>query len=237
MSTGGIALLLGSQPHTFRSLRTIGKVVYIFDLVIFITIVALISLRFAREPTSFMRSVKHPTESLLIPTSMLSQSSIIPGMLLYGEPNAGTWLVVVLRILFWTYLALALLLSVVLYTLLFTGRTLTIQSMLPSWLLPIFPLMLCGTMASIIAPHQPPHQSMPICIAGVSAQGTGFLVSLNVDALYLYRLVESGLATPNLRPGLFFKWRAGRVHVSRADRYLECPAFVCTIFRGAPYCT
>ena len=67
MSTGGIALLLAVTPHTFHGLITIGTVVFIFDLILFVLLSTLILSRFIMFPGTFTQSVYHPTESLFIP--------------------------------------------------------------------------------------------------------------------------------------------------------------------------
>lgn len=67
MSTGGIALLLAVTPHTFPGLKTIGKIVFVFDLTLFLLLSTLILARFIMFPGTFTHSVYHPTESLFIP--------------------------------------------------------------------------------------------------------------------------------------------------------------------------
>ena len=203
MSTGGIALLLSVQPHTFKGLDTIGKVVFILDLVLFILLTTAIAIRFARTPSRLPASIHHPTEGLFFPTFLLSISTILGGMQRYGVPSTGVWLTVTLRVLFWMYVAVTFLSSILQYWVLFTGRQLTVQSMTPSWLLPIFPVMLCGTVATLISPSQPEDQRTAILVAGVTFQGLGFWVAILVYAVYISRLMEFGLPGPNLRPGMF----------------------------------
>lgn len=164
MSTGGFALLLGSQPHTFRGLLTIGKIVYVFDLVLFVLVCAAITTRFIHFPGTRMKSLTHPTESLFFPTFFLSMASILVGMHTYGFPWTGNWLKVTYRVLFWIYFAITFVSSVSQYYHLFSRPVLTIQSMVPSWILPIFPFMLCGTLASAGASSFSPSSAMPIIV-------------------------------------------------------------------------
>lgn len=203
MSTGGIALLLSVQPHTFNGLITIGKVVFIFDLVLFVLLASAITTRFARMHSRLCSSLHCPTESLFFPTFFLSISTILGGIQQYGVPSCGPWLSSTLRVLFWIYVASTFLVAVGQYWILFTGEQLTVQSMTPSWLLPIFPVMLCGTVASLISPNQQYDQRLPILVAGTTFQGLGFLVALLVYGVYISKLMESGLPDPNLRPGMF----------------------------------
>lgn len=150
-----------------------------------------------------MESLVHPTESLFFPTFWLSLATIISNIQQYGVPNSGPWLIVVVRIFFWTYSASTFLVAVAQYHLLFTGKPLTLQSMTPAWILPIFPVMLSGTLASIISASQPVDQALPILIAGLTFQGLGMLVSCFMYANYLGRLMRFGLPEPGKRPGMF----------------------------------
>lgn len=205
MSTGGIALLLASTPHRFPGLTTIGKVVYIFDLVIFVAIVAAITARFTITPASFSKAISHPTEMLFIPTSFLSLVSIFSGAQIYGVPSTGPWLPVALRVLFWIYVGATFLLCVgLMWFLIHSPATrLTLSSMTPAWNLPAFPIMLSGTLAATIAPNQPLNHRLSITIAGITFQGLGWMVSFVMDAMYMHRLIQYGLPAPNLRPGQF----------------------------------
>ncbi|KAH6654149.1 voltage-dependent anion channel [Truncatella angustata] len=205
MSTGGLSLLLAEQTQAFNfhGLQTIGKVVYLFDLVVFSTVTAAIIYRFIRFPGVFKASITHPTEGLFLGTSFLSLASIIGGMGRYGIPSCGPWLVVVYRILFWIYFAVTFLIAAGQYSLLFTLPSLKIQDMSPAWDLPIFPFMLSGTIASIGASTQPPTHAVPMIVAGLTAQGLGMIVSILMYACYIHRMIQYGFPSPNTRPGLF----------------------------------
>ncbi|KAK8030848.1 hypothetical protein PG990_000582 [Apiospora arundinis] len=157
MSTGGISLLLAqqTQPFNFRGLQTIGKVFYIFDLIVFSFITTLMIIRFLRFPGSLKKSITSPTEGLFLGTAQLSLASIIVGIARYGIPECGPWLIVAFRVLFWIYFAVGWLIAVGQYTMLFTSPKLKAADMTPAWDLPIFPFMLSGTIASAGAAHQP----------------------------------------------------------------------------------
>jgi len=203
MSTGGIGILLAVTPHRFNGLDTIGVIVFIIDLVLFCAACFCITARFIMFPRAFKASLQHPTESLFFPTFWISIANIISNIQNYGIPHAGYWLVVVVRILFWAYVACTFLVAVFQYFFLFTGKPLTIQSMTPAWLLPVFPIMLACTLAGLLGPSQPPEQALPIFCAGVTSQGLGMLIATFMYASYLGRLMTSGLPSPNTRPGMF----------------------------------
>jgi C4-dicarboxylate transporter/malic acid transport protein len=205
MSTGGLSLLLSEQTQAFnfRGLQTIGKVVYIFDLVVFTTVTAAMVYRFTRFPGVLKASISHPTEGLFLGTSFLSLASIIAAIGRYGIPECGPWLLVAYRILFWIYFAATFLIAVGQYSLLFTSPALKIQDMSPAWDLPIFPFMLSGTIASVGASSQPPNHAVPMIVAGLTSQGLGMIISILMYACYIHRMIQYGFPSPNSRPGMF----------------------------------
>jgi tellurite resistance protein TehA-like permease len=110
-----------------------------------------------------------------------------------------------MRVTFWLYVALAFTSAVLQYLHLFSApvKRLTIQSMTPAWILPIFPIILGGLLASIIAPGQPLADCWTMVIGGITLLGMGWLIAFLIYAIYLYRLISFGLPAPNLRPGMF----------------------------------
>lgn len=208
MSTGGIALVLGLTPHRFRGLDTIGLVVFLFDLVCFLLISACLGLRFVLYKHTFRRTLTRPREALFVSTFFLSIAALLSNTQKYGSmflsEHAQEGLAVFLRVTFWLYTTLTFLLSVIQYHLLFTvkeHRRLTVHHMTPAWILPIFPVMLVGTIAAFDSQTQDAPQALAILATGVAAQGLGMLVSIFMYATYLSRLMVYGL--PPQRPGMF----------------------------------
>lgn len=203
MSTGGIALVLSQAPHRFHGLTAIGEAVVILDLTLFLVFCAIISTRFFLFPKTFLASLTHPTESLFFATFWISIANIISNIQIYGRPRTGPWLDSTLRVLFWIYTACTFLVAVGQYFFLFTGKPFTLQSFTPAWILPVFPVMLCGTLAGALGSSQPAHHLLPILVAGLSFQGLGFLIAMFFYGIYLGRLMSQGLPSINTRPGMF----------------------------------
>ncbi|KPM40874.1 hypothetical protein AK830_g5726 [Neonectria ditissima] len=203
MSTGGIALLLHGTPHRFRGLDVIGNIFFVLTVVLFLLLLAGMTFRFTKSHSALRASLMHPTESLFFPCFLLSIATILANTASYGVPSTGPWLPVALRVCFWLYTALSTISAVVQFFVLFNGARLPIHSMTPAWILPIFPAMLTGTLAATIMPSQPPDQSLPMLVAGVTYQGLGWIVASLIYPLYLGRLMQDGLPAPAMRPGMF----------------------------------
>lgn len=205
MSTGGIALLLDGTPHKFAGLDVIGTVVFIFNIVLFLIFTTCIAARFIMNPIKFRHSLIHPNEGFFVGCWFLSIVTIISGIEVYGVPHCGPWLVVVVRVVFWIYAACSILFSTLSYYLLMTRTSshLKLETMTPTWLLPVFASMLTGTAASFACRSQPPEQQLPILVAGIAYQGLGFLMSFGLIILLFGRLLYNNLPIPDQRPGLF----------------------------------
>ncbi len=110
-----------------------------------------------------------------------------------------------MRVIFWMYMALAFISAGLQYLHLFMAHPahITIQSMTPAWILPIFPMMLGGVLASIIAPGQDPMSCLTVIVGGLSFLGVGWMVAFMMFALFVHRLMQFGLPAPNLRPGKY----------------------------------
>jgi tellurite resistance protein TehA-like permease len=75
--------------------------------------------------------------------------------------------------------------------------------MTPAWILPIFPTIFGGLLASIVAPGQPLADSWTMVVGGITLLGMGWMIAFLIYGIYMYRLMSFGLPAPNLRPGMF----------------------------------
>ncbi|KAK0639952.1 voltage-dependent anion channel-domain-containing protein [Cercophora newfieldiana] len=209
MSTGGLALLVVSQPHTFPGLRQIGFAIYIINIILFLLITSLLIARFFLHPGTFKSSITHRREGFFFPCFFLSIATLITGAHRYavadktdlsGVPTTLLWAI---EIAFWAYLVLTTLVAIGQYLYVFSAHKLPLSTMMPTWILPIFPIMLSGTIASVIAGTQPSAQAISIITAGLTCQGLGIAVATMMYAHMMGRLISSGLPHREHRPGLF----------------------------------
>jgi tellurite resistance protein TehA-like permease len=209
MATGGLATLISIQPHAFPGLITIGAVFYIINLIFFIGITGTMILRFTKFPGSFKASISHEREALFLGPFFLSIATIITGTQKYviqayeiDHPNRA-WAITSMSVAFWLYTFFAFCLASFQYSFLFCAHTYKLTSFMPSWLLPIFPVMLSGTIASTIAADQPLSARYPIIVAGLGCQGLGFTVAILMYAHYIGRLMQVGYPDREHRGAMF----------------------------------
>lgn len=203
MSTGSIATLLPRQPYTFDGLLTIGKIFYITNLVLFCLFTTLIIARFVRKPRALSTSLHHPSESFFFGSFWVSVGLIILGMQVYGVPECGPWLVRAMRVIFWIYFAMSGIIAVLQYHIIFQVEKLGQSDAMPAWILPAYPLLVIGVLASSIAQTQPPQSALELIIAGIAAQGLGWILAIFIYTVYFTRLIHSDMPPPSVRPGMY----------------------------------
>ena len=75
--------------------------------------------------------------------------------------------------------------------------------MMPVWILPIYPFVIAGPLASVILKSWPSDCGTLILIGGICIQGLGFFVALFMWTLYITCLTNSDLPDPSKRPGMY----------------------------------
>lgn len=212
MSTGGLAVLLFNQPHQFRGLREVGMAVYVTNIVFFAAVTACLVARFVLFPGTLTQSVTHHRESFFAPTLLLSVATLITSTERYVVSPDDPTVVGAVQWSFWAYMGISIVVAVAQYGFVFSRahrhhqhRMLLrpFENMMPTWILPIFPVMLTGTIASVIADTQPDIAAVPIIVAGLTCQGLGLSVAGMMYALMVGRLFSAGLPDREHRPGLF----------------------------------
>lgn len=199
-----VRLLSDSVPYRFDGLYTIGLIFFLVNIVFYIIIWAMLITRFAMYPWTFRASFTHPTESLFVPAFAVSFGTILINIVEYGTGHVGAWLNHAVLILFWFDCALAFILSIAIYMILWSTQSFTIGRMTPIWIFPAYPLLIIGPHAANLS-HQvlSPHQAIRVIVGGFTIQGIGFLVSLTIYSAFVYRLMTQKLPAEPLRPGMF----------------------------------
>ncbi|TDZ19220.1 Malic acid transport protein [Colletotrichum orbiculare MAFF 240422] len=203
MSTGGLSLLIFAQPHQFPGLRQIGTAVYAVNIVLFVLVCSAMLARFFLYPGDMKRSLTHEREGFFFPTFFLSVATLITSTNRYAIPENDETLVWAIQVAFWGYVIVTLMLAVGQYSFVFARHNFGLQTMMPTWILPIFPIMLSGTIASVIADTQPEIAAVPIVVAGLTCQGLGLSVAVLMYGHMVGRLMSAGLPNREHRPGLF----------------------------------
>jgi tellurite resistance protein TehA-like permease len=147
-----------------------------FNIATFLILCAAMTLRFFLDRPRFLRSFVHPREAFFFGSFWLSMATILGCIQLYGITYgpAPSWLIDAVHILYWLYAAVTMLNCVQQYWLFIHRTPARPVPFSPSWFLPTYSAMLTGTLASLIAPEQPPERRMVIIVSGCAYQGYGW---------------------------------------------------------------
>ncbi|KAI0526020.1 voltage-dependent anion channel [Xylaria bambusicola] len=202
-STGVVAIMLSETPHQFHGLQTIGAIIFIFNIVLFLCFCAVMLTRFIMHPHMLKKSVTTPPECFFIGSFWLSMATVIMCMQRFGVPHTGTWLVVAIRVLFWMYAAITLIYATAMFATLYLKPILTPSQIQPAVFISVYNTMLTGIIAASIASSQPPAARLPIIVAGVAYQGLGWILSLVLMPWFVGNTIGNGPGGPSNRPNLF----------------------------------
>ncbi|KAG8352579.1 hypothetical protein FVEN_g9413 [Fusarium venenatum] len=185
------------------SLREIGLAVYIINILLVVAICSAMMLRFFFNPGDMAKSITHEREGFFFPTFFLTIATLITSTQRYAIPDNDETLAWAIQVAYWGYVVLTVLLAVGQYSYVFAAHNFGLQTMMPTWILPIFPIMLSGTIASVIADTQPEIAAIPIIVGGLTCQGLGLSVAVLMYAHMIGRLMSAGLPNREHRPGLY----------------------------------
>jgi C4-dicarboxylate transporter/malic acid transport protein len=203
MSTGALAVVLGSTPNRFPGLQTIGKILFIFDISLFLLFTGLMITRFCLVPRKLTASLHHPVEGLFHGTYWVSVALILNCAYVYGHTEVGSWLTKAHEVCFWIYCAIAFTVSIAQYSMFFRLERLNVTDAVPAWIFPIYPLLVVGPLAGTILPSQPEDASWKIFIGGILFKGLAWLISFLMYGIYMQRLMTSELPSATVRPGMY----------------------------------
>lgn len=165
MSLGGIASLLINRIIPWTAMYYIGIVLFLINVVYLSLLILLQILRFTLTPATLAWSLSHPLECCFIPTAVLACATVINCCAGVVGSNPSEGCEIALRVVFWIYCVVSLLVSLVCYTNMFGRAEQNLPHMTPAWVLPIFPLMLCGSVATSILPTQQNSSVASLAIA------------------------------------------------------------------------
>lgn len=170
MSLSGMSNMLMARIIDWDPLYWIGFAGFCIGTVYFLFLVALQCVRYAFTPATFRYTVSHPVECCFIPTAMLAAATVIEGWFTVAQDFSAKGIIVdegwqvLFRVWYWMYLVLSLLCSCMCYANMFANAEQNLQRMNPAWVLPIFPVMLCGSVASSVLETQQGTPAIAIAV-------------------------------------------------------------------------
>ena len=112
-------LIRTTVPYRFDGLDGIGTFFFLFNFILYVLCITLICFRFLRFHETFKASFMHPTESLFMPSAVVSLATVLLNTAQYGVLHTGPWLHDTVYIFFWIFVGTAVITSSGIYLLMY----------------------------------------------------------------------------------------------------------------------
>ncbi|CAE6426634.1 unnamed protein product [Rhizoctonia solani] len=203
MGTGAVYVLLSAlNPHP-AWVTYIEITFYILNMCLFSLNISMLCLQFIFFRQQCLRLLIDPVKGVFVPLSVLSFATIIIGTINYAVP-AGLISANGIYVMFWVYVALALIVSFPMLMIWF-NKPHDITTFTPAWAFLIFPMMLTGIIALNalrVVPASDPR-ALGILLTGYAFQGVGFFVTFFYLAIYILRIMTTGFMSGHQANGAF----------------------------------
>ncbi|OCF32245.1 hypothetical protein I316_06160 [Kwoniella heveanensis BCC8398] len=192
MGSGAVMACIYSVPYEFHGQKPAATVWFIVDICLFILCTVMTTIRAIKHTAVFRHSFYDQTEAPWMPTFNLSIATLIIGIIDLGIPKCGPWLITTAEVLFYIYMFIGACTALILQN---TYRLLPrpLHLISPAECLEAFPLMLCGTIGSLLAPQVNklrPDGALTILLFAIICQGLGLFISiLKLSAWMLHHIV------------------------------------------------
>ncbi|KAG9002512.1 Plasma membrane sulfite pump involved in sulfite metabolism, partial [Tulasnella sp. 427] len=195
------------------ALDVIATIFLVFNVVLFIAMVAMTIARYSMFPQIWGLMIHHPVQSLFLGCIPMALATIINGLVIEVYQRwhlGGSALLYATWGIWWFDVALSLLSNFVIFHLMITRHSYELSTSSAVWLLPVVPSIVTGTTGAIVAGALADISESHAVLTTIMASfmlAVGLLMSFFVLALYTHRLLLHGFPTAGqfikvLRDGL-----------------------------------
>ncbi|CAE6689036.1 TDT family transporter [Xanthomonas arboricola] len=153
MGTGILALALGQLPFAAPWLKTIGELLWCFNIALFVVFSVLYASRWMLFFDEAKQIFGHSTVSMFFGTIPMGLATIINGFVLYGLPRWGSGVLPLVETLWWIDVAMSLACGVLIPFMMFTRQQHSIDQMTAVWLLPVVAAEVAAASGGLLAPQ------------------------------------------------------------------------------------
>ncbi|ORY27077.1 voltage-dependent anion channel-domain-containing protein [Naematelia encephala] len=199
MGTGITSILLYNLPYNAEWLRRLGIVVFVLNIVLFVSLVLGNVFRYVRWRGLFGTVTRHEVSSMFWGCLPMGFITIVNMIAFVCVPAWGwRWAQLALG-LWWIDAIMSIGINLGMIFMMFTRQTHSAQTFSAVWLLPIVTSVVCaasgGIVASSLLPFSPALARSTILVSYV-IWGTGVPIAMFITTLWLYRTIISGVPAP-----------------------------------------
>ncbi|KAK4688387.1 hypothetical protein P7C73_g1722, partial [Tremellales sp. Uapishka_1] len=202
IGTSAVYVSIGSVPYAFNGQHAFGCCFFFMNILWFIVNLIMVARRAINHPKIFKHSFYDQGEGVWFPVTVLAVATLIIGIINYGIPYCGSWLIVTCEVLFWIYVFLGVCQGLITQN---TFRVIPrpLRLVGPSDALEVFPLMLCGTIGGVLAPHLytiDAPRALVIVLFSYTMQGLGFFLGMIKLSVWMTHHITLPRAAPKILP-------------------------------------
>jgi tellurite resistance protein TehA-like permease len=191
MGTGILALAINQFPVAVPGLHALGLVLWLINIVLFVTFSALYAARWFLFYEGARRIFGHSVVSMFFGAIPMGLATIINGFIAFGIPVIGAPAAVgIAQALWWIDMAMALVCGLAIPFLMFTRQDHSIEKMTAVWLLPIVAAEVTAASAGQLVPHlADPHAALRILVLGYALWAYSVPLAMSLLVILFLRLV------------------------------------------------
>ncbi|MBD8597913.1 TDT family transporter [Pseudomonas sp. CFBP 8772] len=189
MGTGILSAVLVQLPVTIPGLFQLAEVLWMLNIVLFLTFSALYIARWVMFFDEARRVFGHSTVSMFFGTIPMGLATLINGLLTFGLPHWGDAVLPFAELLWWLDVAMSLACGVLIPFLMFTRQEHRIDQMTAVWLLPLVACEVAAVSGGLLAPHlADSHSQFSVLITSYVLWAMSVPVAFSVLTILLLRM-------------------------------------------------
>lgn len=189
MGTGILSAVLVQLPVTIPGLFQLAEVLWMLNIVLFLTFSALYIARWVMFFDEARRVFGHSTVSMFFGTIPMGLATLINGLLTFGLPHWGDAVLPFAELLWWLDVAMSLACGVLIPFLMFTRQEHRIDQMTAVWLLPLVACEVAAVSGGLLAPHlADSHSQFSVLITSYVLWAMSVPVAFSILTILLLRM-------------------------------------------------
>ena len=195
MGTGIVSILLEHLPYNAQWIHYIAIIIFVFNIVLFITFTVISIIRYTVFRGIFMAMLNHPVQSLFLGTFPMGLATIINMCAFVLIPKWGSWALTLTWTLWWIDAAISVAICMFLpFAIMYIHTTPNnkLQTMTAVWLLPIVSTIVASASGGIVAEYlfNAGHHTHAFwtMVTSYVLWGTGVPLAMVVLVMYFHRL-------------------------------------------------
>jgi len=206
LDTGVLSLITHNLPWQFSGLHVISTVLFVLNIVLFLTFSAVLIARWAMYPVETYRKTFADTEEIaFLGAPVIAYFTIVAQVGITCSTAWGHSFTVLAYVLWWIGVAWILTICTMLYICLAKNQLSNDETLPTAVFLPVVGMMTAAVVGGNIVVYSykmSPQMAEPVIIVSYLCLGYALLLAITMYAQYMHRLILTGWPEPAKIPGM-----------------------------------